>query len=64
MKKHSYFHFELKRQAKNCQGGVIIDFSHVSNDGVRRYIVFNKNLIFLGAGKNYTPPPPPFPMKG
>ena len=29
--KHPYFHFELKRQAKNWQGGVIIDdFSHIS----------------------------------
>ena len=25
VKKHPYFHFELKRQAKNWQGGVIID---------------------------------------
>ena len=29
-KKHPYFHFELKRQAKNWQEGVIIDFSHIS----------------------------------
>ena len=28
------FHFELKRQAKNWQGGVIIDFSHISKDVV------------------------------
>ena len=52
MKKHPYFHFELKRQTKNWQGGVIIDFSHISKDGGRKYIIFNKNLIFLGAGKN------------
>ena len=30
MKKHPYFHFELKREAKTWQGGVIIDFSHIS----------------------------------
>ena len=30
MKKKTYFLFELKRQAKNWQGGVIIDFSHIS----------------------------------
>ena len=30
MKKHPYFHFELKRKAKNWKGGVIIDFSHIS----------------------------------
>ena len=30
MKKHPYSHFELKRQAKNWQGGVIIDFSRIS----------------------------------
>ena len=29
MKTHPYFHFELKKQAKNWQGGVIIDFSHL-----------------------------------
>ena len=57
MKIHPYFQFELKRKAKNRQGGVIIDFSHISKDGGRKYIIFNKNLIFFGAGKNY----PPFP---
>ena len=57
MKKHPYFHFELKRQAKNWQGGVIIDFSRISpRTGGRKYIIFNKNLIFLGSGKNH-----PFP---
>ena len=60
MKKHPYFHFELKRQAKNGQGGVIIDFSHISPRTVVENIsFFNKNLIFLDAGKNYHPPPPP-----
>ena len=59
IKKHPYFHFELKRQAKNWQGGVIIDFSHIQGR-VRKYIIFNNNLIFLGAGKNYTP----FPNEG
>ena len=34
MEKHPYFHFELKRQAKNWQGGVIIDFSHKSSRAV------------------------------
>ena len=37
MKKHPYFYFELKRQVKNWQGGVIIDFSHIS----RRMVVEN-----------------------
>ena len=39
--KHPYFHFELKRQAKNMQGGVIIDFSHISP----RMVV--ENISFL-----------------
>ena len=30
MKKHPHFHFELKRLAKHCQEGVIIDFSYIS----------------------------------
>ena len=47
MKKHPYFHFELKRQAKNWQGGVIIDFSHISKDGGRKYNIFNKKPNFL-----------------
>ena len=61
MKKLPYFQFELKRRAKNWQGSVIIDFSHISKDGGRKYIIFNKDQIFLGAGKNYPPPPPPTP---
>ena len=49
---YPYFPFEMERQAKKWQGGVIIGFSHISKDGGRKYIIVNKNLIFLGAGKN------------
>ena len=42
MKKHPYF-----------QGGVIIDFSHISKDGGRKYIIFNKNLIEVGPDPQY-----------
>ena len=40
MKKHPYFYFELKRQAKNLQGGVVIDFSHISPRTVVENILF------------------------
>ena len=40
MKKHPYFHFELKRQAKNWQGSVIIDFSRISPRTVVENISF------------------------
>ena len=41
-------------QAKNWQGGVIIDFSHISPRAVVENISFLiKNVIFLGAGKNF-----------
>ena len=54
MKKYPYFHFELKRQAKNWQGGVITDFCHISpRTVVENILIFNINLIFLGAGKNF-----------
>ena len=39
-KTHPYFHFELKRQANNWQGGVIIDFSHISPRTVVENISF------------------------
>ena len=48
MKKHLYFHFELKRQAKDWQGDVIIDFSHISKDGGRKYIIFNNEGLRRG----------------
>ena len=47
MKKHPYFHFELKRQAKNCQGGVIIDFSHISPRTVVENISFLIKTYFF-----------------
>ena len=57
MKKHPHFHFELKRQAKNWQGDVIIDSGHISPRTV-------EESIFLDADKQYPPRPPPFPNEG
>ena len=49
MKKTSIFPFELRRQAKNCQG-IIKPRTAVENIS---FLI--KNLIFLGAGKNSFP---------